>query len=112
MDMEDTISVKSNESLATSDEFDIVGEKPSANKTPTLDLKDGDLSELKTVLTEVLKETENNIPEIEHTGGTTWKSILHESTSDLPDPLNKLDEIPSVKPDTSSEESCCSEYYL
>lgn len=51
-DMEDTLSVKSNESLPTSDEFDFLSDKPSASKTPTLDFKI-QLNELRDALSEV-----------------------------------------------------------
>lgn len=50
--MEDTLSVKSNESLPTSDEFDFVSDKPGASKTPTLDFKGG-LNDLRDALSEV-----------------------------------------------------------
>lgn len=52
-DMEDTLSVKSNESLPTSDEFDFLSDKPSASKTPTLDFKI-ELNELRDALSEVI----------------------------------------------------------
>ncbi|XP_044756834.1 rab GTPase-activating protein 1-like isoform X2 [Coccinella septempunctata] len=54
--MEDNLSVKSNESIATSEEFDFVTDKPGISKTPTLDIKNGDLTQLKDALTEVLLE--------------------------------------------------------
>lgn len=111
--MEDTLNAKSNESLATSDQFDIIGDTPSSNKTPTLDLSNEDISKLTTVLTEVLKDTENNITEIEQcSGSTARKNILYESHPELPRSFNTLDEQVSVKPDTSSEESSCSEFYF
>lgn len=56
--MEDSLSVKSNESIATSDEFDFVCDKPGSSKTPTLNVANGDLDELKKKLTEVLQEQE------------------------------------------------------
>lgn len=56
--MEDSLSVKSNESIATSDEFDFVCDKPGCSKTPTLNTANGDLDELKQKLTEVLQEQE------------------------------------------------------
>lgn len=57
--MEDNLSVKSNESIATSEEFDFVTDKPGISKTPTLDIKNGDLTQLKDALTEVLLESSN-----------------------------------------------------
>lgn len=54
--MEDSLSVKSNESVATSDEFDFVCDKPGSSKTPTLNIVNGDFDELKKKLTEVLQE--------------------------------------------------------
>lgn len=54
--MEDNLSVKSNESIATSEEFDFVTDKPGISKTPTLEIKNGDLTQLKDALTEVLLE--------------------------------------------------------
>lgn len=60
--MEDSLSVKSNESVATSDEFDFVSDKlEPTSKTPTLDIKNGGLNELKSALTEVLQETVRNM---------------------------------------------------
>lgn len=59
--MEDSLSVKSNESLATSDEYDFVSDKPGMSKTPTLDIGgNGDINELKNALSEVLEEPEYN----------------------------------------------------
>lgn len=55
--MEDSLSVKSNESVATSDEFDFVCDKPGSSKTPTLNISNGNnLDDLKQKLTEVLQE--------------------------------------------------------
>ncbi|XP_031335344.1 rab GTPase-activating protein 1-like isoform X2 [Photinus pyralis] len=54
--MEDSLSVKSNESIATSEEFDFVSDKPETSKTPTLDILNGDINELKNALKEVLQE--------------------------------------------------------
>lgn len=60
--MEDSLSVKSNESLATSDEYDFVSDKPGMSKTPTLDIgNNGDMNELKNALSEVLEEPEYNM---------------------------------------------------
>ncbi|KAK9874669.1 hypothetical protein WA026_005490 [Henosepilachna vigintioctopunctata] len=61
--MEDSLSVKSNESVATSEEFDFVVDKPGISKTPTLDIKNGDLTQLKNALTEVLQEREGGMNE-------------------------------------------------
>lgn len=62
--MEDSLSVKSNESIATSDEFDFVGDKPGASKTPTLEIGNGDMNELKEALTEVLQEPEAKMSDV------------------------------------------------
>lgn len=62
--MEDSLSVKSNESIATSEEFDFVSDKPGTSKTPTLELCNGaDLNQLREALTEVLKEPEMDVNE-------------------------------------------------
>lgn len=113
--MEDSLSVKSNESLATSEEFDFVGDKPGVSKTPTLDFKNGDLSELTNALTEVLQEPESNISEIVE-NNRSKQSTLYGSPVELgKDPLTMEDSLilmqkqDSIKPDTSSEEECCSE---
>ncbi|XP_060525757.1 rab GTPase-activating protein 1-like isoform X2 [Cylas formicarius] len=60
--MEDSLSAKSNESLATSEEFDFVSDKPGSSKTPTLDFRGG-LHELKDALSEVLMEPDSNTNE-------------------------------------------------
>ncbi|KAL3277172.1 hypothetical protein HHI36_012522 [Cryptolaemus montrouzieri] len=76
--MEDTLSVKSNESIATSEEFDFVVDKPGISKTPTLDIKNGDLTQLKNALTEVLQEREDNMSEsVEIEGTTSVRQIGH-----------------------------------
>lgn len=114
--MEDSLSVKSNDSLATSEEFDFVGDKPGVSKTPTLDFKNGDLSELTNALTEVLQEPESNMLEMmENNESKIVKNTTYGSPVEVgKDPLsmdNSLLEIEkqdSVKPDTSSEDECCS----
>lgn len=52
MIMEDSLSVKSNESLPTSEEFDFLSDKPGSSKTPILDYQ-GDLYDLTQELNEV-----------------------------------------------------------
>lgn len=102
--MEDSLSVKSNESVATSEEFDFVGDKPT-NKTPTLDIK-GDLSELKSALTEVLQES-GNMEEVENKekkiGHSTFYGCLVEPGKD---PLSiKDEESPGEKQDSVKQDS-------
>lgn len=63
--MDDSVSVKSNESVATSDEFDFIGGPPSSgvmshHHTPTLDLNNGDLNSLRDALSEVIQEDGSN----------------------------------------------------
>ena len=101
------MSVKSNESLATSEEFDFVGDKPGANKTPTLDIKNGDLNELKSALTEVLQETGRNMGEVENNqkkiGHSTFYGCLVEPGKD---PLTReLDSSPEEKQDSVKQDS-------
>ncbi|KAJ8945811.1 hypothetical protein NQ314_009033, partial [Rhamnusium bicolor] len=109
--MEDSLSVKSNESVATSEEFDFVGDKPGVSKTPTLDFKNGDLSELTNALTEVLQEPDSNMNELLENDG---KKIGHSTFYGCPvepgkdplsmDGLSPTEKQDSMKPDTSSEE--------
>lgn len=118
--MEDRLSVKSNDSLATSEEFDFVGDNPGVSKTPTLDFKNGDLNELTNALTEVLQEPENSISELmKNTGIKLGQSTSCGSPVELgKDPLSMennlveqksiLEQQDLVKPDISSEEECCS----
>lgn len=116
--MEDSLSVKSNESLATSEEFDFVGEKPGVSKTPTLDFKNGDLNELTNALSEVLQEPDSTMTDyVENNSAKIGQSTLHGSPVELgKDPLSMEDSLSqaekqdSVKPDTSSEEECSSKY--
>lgn len=114
--MEDSLSVKSNESIATSEEFDFVGEKPGVSKTPTLDFKNGDLNELTNALTEVLQEPGvimSDLIELEES--KQEQTISYENPLQLKDPestedsLSQMEEPSSIKP-VSSEEECCSEY--
>lgn len=76
--MEDSLSVKSNESIATSDEFDFVCDKPGTSKTPTLNIANGNLDELKDKLSEVLQEQE-----ITGKGMDKVKSIENENTHSI-----------------------------
>ncbi|XP_066246737.1 rab GTPase-activating protein 1-like isoform X2 [Euwallacea similis] len=111
--MEDTLSVKSNESLPTSEEFDFLSDKPGASKTPTLDFK-GELTELTDALNEVLQETDNpSAMSQEHDEQIYNKKVGHSTfyagpvgvgqdplTQDL-SPTEKQD---SMKADLSSED--------
>lgn len=118
--MEDSLSVKSNESIATSEEFDFVGDKPGVSKTPTLDFKNGDLNELTNALTEVLQEPDSTMAElIENNRNKHGQVIFGGSPVELgKDPLSVEDNLSQMekqdvfKPDTSSEEECCSKYLL
>lgn len=118
--MEDSLSVESNESIATSEEFDFVSDKPGTSKTPTLEFcNGGDLNQLRDALTEVLKEPEMNINEaaVENT-----KRVGHSLFYGCPvvpgtDPLSAEVEVqvevsPTekqdiMKPDFSDEEGIC-----
>ncbi|XP_018572727.1 rab GTPase-activating protein 1-like isoform X2 [Anoplophora glabripennis] len=107
--MEDTLSVKSNESVATSEEFDFIGDKPGVSKTPTLDFKNGDLKELTDALTEVLEETDSNITEAIGNDIKMDQSAFCGCGAKIEDPLSMEGLSPtekqdSMKPDTSSEE--------
>lgn len=123
--MEDSLSVKSNESVATSEEFYFIGEKPEVSKTPTLDFKNGDLNELTNALTEVLKEPDGNSQlmldmdqvqdlsdVIENEGIKIGQSRFYVEPGKDPlsmDSLSPTEKQDSMKPDTSSEEEGCSE---
>lgn len=107
--MEDTLSVKSNESVATSEEFDFIGDKPGVSKTPTLDFKNGDLNELTDALTEVLEEPDSNITEAIGNDKKMNQSTFCGCGAKLEDPLSieglsPTEKQDSMKPDTSSEE--------
>lgn len=59
--MEDCDSVKSNESAATSDEFDFVSDKPGPVKAPTLNIVSGsNINDLTHFLSEAMQETEGS----------------------------------------------------
>lgn len=111
--MEDSLSVKSNESIATSDEFDFVSDKPGVSKTPTLDIGSGDLNELKNALSEVLEEPETNMnvfiePQPKKVGQSMFYSCPVEPGTDpltsevKVSPTEKQDEM---KPDDYSDDS-------
>ncbi|KAJ8917151.1 hypothetical protein NQ315_012643 [Exocentrus adspersus] len=93
--MEDTLSVKSNESVATSEEFDFIGDKPG----------NGDLNQLKDALTEVLDE-----PDAVETNDNDKKMERRDSSCcHCPNPLfieglSPTEKQDSMKPDSSSEE--------
>lgn len=110
--MEDSLSVKSTESVATSEEFDFIGDKPGVCKTPTLDFQNGDLNELTNALTEVLQEPDSTMnhgveKEQNQTGQSTFYVKLVEPGMD---PLSQemvttaTDQLDSKKTDSSSEE--------
>lgn len=110
--MEDNLSVKSNESLATSDEFDFVGDKPGTSKTPTLDIGLGDINELKNALTEVLQEPDCKMNElITDNAKRVGQSMFYSCPVDPgTDPLSiDIEASPTekqdvMKPDSSDEE--------
>lgn len=116
--MEDSLSVKSNESVATSEEFDFVGDKPGVSKTPTLDFKNGDITELTNALTEVLQEPDNMTEVIDHTVRKCGQSTFYGSPVEPgQDPLtmeglSPTEKQDSMKPDTSSEEDCSSKFQI
>lgn len=117
--MEDSLSVKSNESVATSEEFDFVGDKPGVSKTPTLDFKNGDITELANALTEVLQEPDNNMTdETDHNVRKCGQSTFYGSPVEPgKDPLSMEGLSPtekqdSMKPDNSSEEDCSSKFFI
>lgn len=119
--MEDSLSDNSNESVATSEEFDFVGEKPGVSRTPTLDFKNGDLKELTNALTEVLQEPGVSMSDLlENSENNYGQKFLYGSLVELgKDPLgeevNTLTETKKqnpVKLDASSEEESHSEYFF
>lgn len=111
--MEDSLSVKSNESLATSDEFDFVSEKPGASKTPTLNIVAGGFNELEKTMSEVIRESE--APTVDVIDGDTKKvgqsrfySVVEPGTDPLSicnqlSPTEKKD-VMKPEPDYSDEE--------
>lgn len=108
--MEDSLSVKSNESIATSEEFDFISDKPEVSKTPTLDIVHGDLNELKNALTEVLQEpgtTMEDCEDAKKVGQSKFYSCPVEPGTDplsitaSTSPPEKQD---AMKPDYSDEE--------
>lgn len=106
--MEDSLSVKSNESLATSDEYDFVSDKPGMSKTPTLDIGSGDLNELRNALSEVLEEPEQNMNRIiEDKQIKVGQSVFYNypakgTEQSKTSPTEKQD---AMKPDDYSDES-------
>lgn len=110
--MEDSLSVKSSESVATSEEFDFISDKPGTSKTPTLEFYSGDLSALTEALSEVLREPEMDVNETVIEG---TKKVGHSLFYGCPvtpgtDPLSaEIDASPTekqdaMKPDFSDEE--------
>lgn len=113
--MEDSLSVKSSESVATSEEFDFISDKPGTSKTPTLEFRNGDLNELRAALTEVLREPEMDLNEAAFEGA---KKVGHSLFYGCPvtpgtDPLSaEIGVSPTekqdvMKPDFSDEEGNC-----
>lgn len=110
--MEDSLSVKSNESLATSDEFDFVGDKPGTSKTPTLDIGHGDINELRNALTEVLQEPDCKMNELivdstKKVGQSTFYSCLVDPGADplsVDIEISPVEKQDAMKPDSSDEE--------
>ncbi|CAH0552956.1 unnamed protein product, partial [Brassicogethes aeneus] len=108
--MEDSLSVKSNESVATSEEFDFVGEKPGVSRTPTLDFKNGGLNELKDALTEVLLESDGKmndvVEEVKQIGHSTFYSLVPPGKDPLTmeQSLSPTEKQDIMKPDSSEEE--------
>lgn len=104
--MEDSLSVKSNDSTATSDEFDFVCDKPGTSKTPTLDIKDGNLCDLQKALDEVLNEPNFRMEEpiltpiISKNDNATKKVDKNEKSSSGSPTNEKHDEM---KPEISEE---------
>ncbi|XP_050304026.1 rab GTPase-activating protein 1-like isoform X2 [Anthonomus grandis grandis] len=112
--MEDSLSVKSNESVPTSDEFDFISDKPGASKTPTLDFKGG-LSDLKDALKEVLQETDgpkmtDSIDGLEHKleigQSTFYGTPVPEGQDPLSHELSPTEKMDSMKTDNSTEDDC------
>lgn len=111
--MEDSVSVKSNESVATSEEFDFVSEKPGTSKTPTLDIANGDINELKQALTEVLQEPDcamNKNNSVEEEALKIGQSMFYShadapiDTSDCVVGISPSEKQDIMKPDNSDEE--------
>ena len=109
--MEDSLSVKSNESLATSDDFDFVSEKSGASKSPTLNITNGNIYDMKKTLSEVLRETVGNMNEIiEDEAKKVGQSRFYSPVEPGTDPLSVGNEVSPtekkdvMKPDCSDEE--------
>ncbi|KAL1490600.1 hypothetical protein ABEB36_013266 [Hypothenemus hampei] len=103
--MEDTLSVQSNESLPTSDEFDFLSDKPGVSKTPTLDFK-VELNELRDALKEVWSESEAKMDQQEYDKVVGQSTFYTETSENLEqDPLTSpTEKQDSMKTDISSEE--------
>lgn len=106
--MEDSLSVKSNESLATSDEYDFVSDKPGMSKTPTLDIGTGDLNELRNALSEVLEEPEYSMNQLiedkpKQVGQSVFYNFNTEKSSDSK--LSPTEKQDAMKPDDYSDDS-------
>ncbi|XP_072386845.1 rab GTPase-activating protein 1-like isoform X1 [Diabrotica undecimpunctata] len=110
--MEDSLSVKSTESVATSEEFDFIGDKPGVSKTPTLDFQNGDLNELTKALKEVLQEPDSVMSTTESEEKKIGQSTFYGKPVQLGmDPLSQgqfspIDHSDSTRIDSGSEEEC------
>ncbi|XP_022920626.1 rab GTPase-activating protein 1-like isoform X2 [Onthophagus taurus] len=110
--MEDRLSVKSNESIATSDEFDFVSDKPGASKTPTLNIIGGGFTELEITMSEVLRESEGFQNEViegiepRKVGQSRFYSPVEPGTDPLsaPTEISPTEKKDDMKPDYSDEE--------
>lgn len=115
--MEDCESIKSNESVSTSDEFDFVSEKPSVSKVPTLNIvKGGTLNDLKLFLSDAMQDSDNTTSDLlakeprKVSGSIFYQTLPVEPGMDPlsakveeanVSPTEKQDEM---KPDSSDEE--------
>lgn len=103
--MEDSLSVKSNESLATSDEFDFVSEKPGSSKTPTLNIVSGCFNELEKTMSEVIRESELHITNQDSDTKKVGQSRFYSHVEPGTDPLSIYNQIsPSEKKDVMKPE--------
>lgn len=123
--MEDCDSVKSNESIATSDEFDFISDKPCASKTPTLNFVNGNtIHDLKHYISEAMQESESNSNDgLPRDAKKVGQSMFYTSPvepgtdplsidiidSSVPSPTEKQD---LMKPDYSDEEGMYSSSFL
>lgn len=106
------MSVKSSESVATSEEFDFISDKPGTSKTPTLEFCNGDFNELTEALSDVLREPEMDSNEVTTEGARKVGHSLFYGCPVTPgtDPLSAdietspTEKQDAMKPDFSDEE--------